>query len=56
MLYKYNFLAKMNLGFGKLFTLDSSKTTINIFKAMPSMEDPDTAELFQLSAPFVLFV
>lgn len=46
----------MNLGFGKLFTLDSSKTTINIFKAMPFMEDPDTAELFQLSAPFVLFV
>lgn len=44
------------MGFGKLYILDSSNATINIFKAMPELNDPDTAELFKFSTPFVLLV
>lgn len=44
------------MGFGKLYVLDSSNATINIFKAMPELSDPDTAELFKFPTPFVLLV
>lgn len=44
----------MNMGFGKLFMLNSSNASIDIFKAVPDMDDVDTTELFKFSAPFVL--
>jgi len=50
------FSAKMNMGFGKLYVLDSSKATIDVFKAMPESDDVDTAELFRFPTPFVLLV
>lgn len=46
----------MNMTFGQLFMLDSSKATIDIFKVLPEFDDVDTAELFKFSAPFVLLV
>ncbi|XP_003241201.1 protein transport protein Sec16B isoform X1 [Acyrthosiphon pisum] len=51
---KYHVNAKMNMGFGKLYVLDSSKATIDVFKAMPESDDLDTAELFRFPTPFVL--
>jgi hypothetical protein len=50
------FSAKMHMGFGKLFVLDSSNATIDVFKAMPGLDDNDTAELFRFPTPFVLLV
>lgn len=44
------------MGFGKLYMLDSSNATIDIFKAMPDFDDSDTAELFRFPTPFVLLV
>lgn len=46
----------MNTGFGKLFMLDSSNATINLFKVLPESDDLDTAELFKFPTPFVLLV
>lgn len=47
----------MNMGFGKLFLLDSSNASIDIFKALPDLDtDIDTTELFKLPIPFVLLV
>ncbi|XP_026812247.1 protein transport protein Sec16A isoform X1 [Rhopalosiphum maidis] len=51
---KYHVNAKMHMGFGKLFVLDSSNATIDVFKAMPGLDDNDTAELFRFPTPFVL--
>jgi len=50
------FSAKMNMGFGKLYVLDSSNATIDVFKAVPELDDVDTAELFRFPTPFVLLV
>lgn len=47
----------MNMGFGKLFVLDSSKATIDVFKTASEFVDDidtDTAELFRFPTPFVL--
>lgn len=44
------------MGFGKLFVLDSSNASIDVFKAMPGLDDIDTAELFRFPTPFVLLV
>jgi len=44
------------MGFGKLFVLDSSNATIDVFKATPGLDDVDTAELFRFPTPFVLLV
>lgn len=50
----YYFSAKMSMCFGKLFMLDSSNATIDIFKTIPEVDDVDTAELFRFPSPFVL--
>jgi len=45
------------MGFGKLFMLDSSNATIDVFKTIPDLDiDIDTTELFKLPIPFVLLV
>lgn len=44
------------MGFGKLFVLDSSNASIDVFKAMPGLDDIDMAELFRFPTPFVLLV
>lgn len=44
----------MNMSFGKLFMLNSSSATIDIFKTVPEIDDIDTAELLRFSTPFVL--
>lgn len=44
------------MGFGKLFMLNSSNATIDLFKVMPELDDIDTAELFKFPTPFVLLV
>lgn len=46
----------MNMCFGKLYVLDSSSAVIDIFKAVPELNDIDTAELFRFPTPFVLLV
>ncbi|XP_050538413.1 uncharacterized protein LOC126903883 isoform X4 [Daktulosphaira vitifoliae] len=51
---KYHINAKMNKTIGKLIMLDSSNSTLEVFKVSPDLDNKEAIELFKFPSPFVI--